>query len=234
MWQCDQGASAPVSCQKCKQERKDTERKAQKEAGNQQKRDAKTQKHLKEVARIQEDIDKITQGMKEKRLDYEQDIVLAQMKHDLAAVKALASRTMNESSPPQLSPIGLEPNKKSAHPAPIGTSNVQSTYPLGHTISNGKKKLQDHLNECLVHNVSASRSEWQRQKDQENANNPAIDKIMEMIGLENVKAQVLRIKSKVETSIRQGTDLKKERLGLILLGNPGTGKSLCYSKARLN
>lgn len=44
-----------------------------------------------------------------------------------------------------------------------------------------------------------------------------------MIGLEDVKAQVLRIKAKVETSIRQGTDLKKERLGLVLLGNPGTG-----------
>lgn len=46
---------------------------------------------------------------------------------------------------------------------------------------------------------------------------------MEMIGLEDVKAQVLKIKAKVETSIRQGNDLKNERLGLVLLGNPGTG-----------
>ncbi len=47
---------------------------------------------------------------------------------------------------------------------------------------------------------------------------------MDMIGLEKVKEQVLRIKAKVETSIRQGTDLKKECLGLVLLENPGTGK----------
>jgi hypothetical protein len=77
-------------------------------------------------------------------------------------------------------------------------------------------------------------TEWQRQKDQENASNPAIDKIMEMIGLEDVKSQVLRIKSKVDTSIRQGTDLKTERLGLVLLGNPGTGQSLRRSKTFLN
>jgi hypothetical protein len=51
-----------------------------------------------------------------------------------------------------------------------------------------------------------------------------------MIGLENVKSQVLRIKAKVDTSIRQGTDLKKERLGLVLLGNPGTGTVFIHSR----
>lgn len=49
-----------------------------------------------------------------------------------------------------------------------------------------------------------------------------------------MKSQVLRIKSKVDTSIRQGTDLKTERLGLVLLGNPGTGQSLCRSNTLLN
>jgi hypothetical protein len=53
---------------------------------------------------------------------------------------------------------------------------------------------------------------------------------MEMIGLEDVKSQVLRIKAKVDTSVRQDTDLKKERLGLVLLGNPGTGMLLVRSR----
>jgi DNA replication protein DnaC len=48
---------------------------------------------------------------------------------------------------------------------------------------------------------------------------------MSMIGLESVKSKVLEIKARVETAVRQNTDLKKERLGLVLLGNPGTGKS---------
>lgn len=77
MWQCDQGASALVSFQNCEQERKEAEKRARKAAQDQQRRDAKTQKHLKEVAKIQEDIDRITQGIKDKRLDDKQDIALA-------------------------------------------------------------------------------------------------------------------------------------------------------------
>ncbi|KAE8454278.1 hypothetical protein EG329_005203 [Mollisiaceae sp. DMI_Dod_QoI] len=57
------------------------------------------------------------------------------------------------------------------------------------------------------------------------AEHPHIGAIMDMIGLEKVKAQVLRIKAKVDTCRKQGTDLRQERLGLVLLGNPGTGKT---------
>ncbi len=78
---------------------------------------------------------------------------------------------------------------------------------------------------CLNHNCSPSKTEWQRPKNIENANNPAIDDIMDTTGLKAAKQQVLQIKSKVETPIRQGTDLKKESLGVVLLGNPGTGRS---------
>lgn len=228
IWQCDQGTSAPVSCQKCEHERKKTETKARKAAEDQQKRDAKTQKHLREMAKLQEDIDEINQNLNDKRLNDEHKIALVQKKKDLVAAKALSSRTLHESSPPRLSTTRSESDKNSAHPAPSGN---HVTSPLD---PNRKKTLQDHIKTCLVHNMSASKTEWQRQKDQENASNPAIDKIMEMIGLEEVKSQVLRIKSKVDTSVRQGTDLKKERLGLVLLGNPGTGKSLHCSKNFLN
>lgn len=70
---------------------------------------------------------------------------------------------------------------------------------------------------------SASKEEWERQKRLEGAVNPPIDAIMAMTGLEDVKKQVLRIKTKVETSTRQGTDLKGERFNIAMLGNPGTG-----------
>lgn len=234
MWKCDQGTSAPVCCQKCEQERKGAEKRAQKAAEDQQKRDAKTQKHLGEIAKIQEGIDEITQSMKDKRLNDEHKIALAQKKKDLIAAKALSNRTMNESSSlPRLSTTRSESDESSAQAAPSSTLGNQVTSPLG---PSRKKTLQDHIKTCLVHNVSASKTEWQRQKDQENESNPAIDKIMEMIGLEEVKSQVLRIKSKVDTSVRQGTDLKNERLGLVLLGNPGTGQisPLRYSRTLLN
>jgi hypothetical protein len=216
IWPCHQGLSAPTSCEKCERERKATEKRARKAAEDQQRRDAITQRHLKEVAEVQEEIDKITQGMKDERLNVEQENVLAQKRKDLIAAKELANRMKHKPSLPQSPTIG--PTTKDS------TEQVANPSRPSKAIDRSEK-LQKNLKICLDHNVSPSKTEWQRQKDQENANNPAIDKIMEMIGLEDVKSQVLRIKSKVETSVRQGTDLKKERLGLVLLGNPGTGMS---------
>jgi hypothetical protein len=45
-----------------------------------------------------------------------------------------------------------------------------------------------------------------------------------MQGLESVKDQFLVIKNKIDTLVRQGVSLKRERFGAALLGNPGTGK----------
>ncbi|KAF8249012.1 P-loop containing nucleoside triphosphate hydrolase protein [Wilcoxina mikolae CBS 423.85] len=71
-----------------------------------------------------------------------------------------------------------------------------------------------------------SEKEWQRQKDFEGETNPAFDLLMtELTGLETVKAHLLRMKSKIETAVRQGIDLKRERFDIVLLGNPGTGKT---------
>jgi len=69
-----------------------------------------------------------------------------------------------------------------------------------------------------------SEKEWQRQKDEEGESNDAIDLLMtQLTGLETVKAHFLRVKSKIDTAVRQGVDLKQERFDIVLLGNPGTG-----------
>jgi hypothetical protein len=78
----------------------------------------------------------------------------------------------------------------------------------------------------MVPKPSAARDEWQYQKSFNGIQNPAIDAIMSMIGLEDVKKQVLSIRNKVDTSMRQGTDLKGERFNVSMLGNPGTGTSI--------
>ncbi|KAI9769554.1 MAG: hypothetical protein M1840_004032 [Geoglossum simile] len=72
---------------------------------------------------------------------------------------------------------------------------------------------------------SPSETEWERQKRVEGASNDAIDTLMGLTGLEDVKAKVLNIKAKMDTVARQGTDMRKERLGMVMLGNPGTGKT---------
>lgn len=221
-WKCHE--TAPEACQKCESDRKDAAKRAQKALEEKQKRDEKIQRHLKEVAKLDEEMERIIRSMEDTRLDSEQKAILAQKRIDLAAAKERAERSQKpqHKNPPstqndkQTNPTNLPPQKSS----PVPSRPVTTSIPSPHS------KLRDHLLDAVKHNQSPSKKEWQRQKDQENAHNPAIDKIMEMIGLEKVKAQVLKIKAKVDTSVRQGIDLKKERLGLVLLGNPGTGMIL--------
>ncbi|THZ93366.1 P-loop containing nucleoside triphosphate hydrolase protein [Aureobasidium pullulans] len=73
--------------------------------------------------------------------------------------------------------------------------------------------------------TSPSWEEWQYQKAYEGGSNVHLDHMMEAAGLEAVKKHFLRIKAKVETSVRQGVNLRNESFGAVFLGNPGTGKT---------
>ena len=84
------------------------------------------------------------------------------------------------------------------------------------------------MKSTLTLKPSGAKAEWERQKEMEGAVNDALDSIMEMTGLEKVKEQVLSIKTKVDTALRQGTSLLNERFNVAMLGNPGTGMSLSY------
>ncbi|KAI9775252.1 MAG: hypothetical protein M1835_005877 [Candelina submexicana] len=186
------------------------------------KRDEMIQKHLKEVAKIEEEMEQITQSINDAHLESEQKTILAQKRMDLLAAKERANMPQD---PHQDGPLGVYGDDLSdPEDPPLKKSPQTSPRPVTSTPGQ-HSNLREHIKTTVNHNESPSATEWQRQKDQENAYNPAIEKIMEMIGLEDVKAQVLKIKAKVETSSRQGTDLSKERLGLVLLGNPGTGKT---------
>lgn len=216
-WKCHKGT--PTVCSNCERERKEADKAAQKALDEKLRREEKTQRHLREIAKVDEEIEQLNQSMRDARLETEQQAILEQKRADLEATRKLVKEQQNkhsESSKPSekraAKPENSEPTIPSLAPsAPVGSSQ------------NRHANLPEHIKAATEHNMSNSKTEWQRQKDQEKAHNPAIDKIMEMIGLEKVKAQVLRIKAKVETSIRQNSDLSKERLGLVLLGNPGTG-----------
>lgn len=49
--------------------------------------------------------------------------------------------------------------------------------------------------------------------------------MIDIIGLETVKAKFLSIKWKVDAAIRQNIDLSHDRYGSVLLRNPGSGKT---------
>lgn len=71
---------------------------------------------------------------------------------------------------------------------------------------------------------SKAAQQWQSEKDGLGVGNEHIDTVMNLVGLESVKEQVLTVKRKVDTSVRQGASLSKERFNVLLLGNPGTGE----------
>jgi hypothetical protein len=229
-WNCYMGAP-PSKCPTCERERKEAEKRTQRLLREKQKRQEQEEEHLRELAKIQDEIEKIAEDSKENQLKQEQSAALAQKRADLIAAKALLNK--KPSTPP---PAHVAADNSSLISLPNTTGKVSSpsTKPPvpNQRPSSNKKALPLHVKSAATPNKSLAKSpaktEWQRLKSQENAINPAIDDIMEMTGLEDVKQSMLTIRSKVELSIRQGTDLKKERLGLVLLGNPGTGKSIHF------
>jgi hypothetical protein len=71
--------------------------------------------------------------------------------------------------------------------------------------------------------TSPALQDWLDQKQISGEKNDAIDSLMGLTGLEEVKEQVLSIKAHIDLMKRQGVPVNKERLNLVLLGNPGTG-----------
>jgi hypothetical protein len=73
---------------------------------------------------------------------------------------------------------------------------------------------------------SATKEEWEWQKANGQAGKAeaAIEELMELVGLEEVKEQILAIKAKIEICKWQGVDMEGERFNVVFQGNPGTGE----------
>jgi hypothetical protein len=100
------------------------------------------------------------------------------------------------------------------------SSNSATPEVTAEVIVPGVMPIQD-LEE--IDDGSPSRLEWLRQRRKEGANNKYIDKMMAMVGLEDIKSHFLKMKARIETAQRQSVDLKKEYFNAAFIGNPGTG-----------
>ena len=211
----------PLSCHKCEQETRALQRKQQEAFELQQKRDAEQREHARQIEELDERIEMEVQALKDGQIKKERADAIQPEKADLATMTALASRpvssTTHSNDPPK--------NQKQERPDEMKQERRESAPP------NSQSKSEESR-PTFARRQSPSEEEWQRQKDTENASNAAIDSIMEMIGLEDVKSQVLRIKAKIDATTRQNSNLKNERFNISLLGNPGTGMllifNLCY------
>ena len=235
-FKCHQGP--PKSCKKCDQIEKVDKQKRQLDYEAQQRRDSELQKHLRELAEIDAEIAQEVEARQAARLARERADALKQRRMDLESIRQQAL-------------VQADPISNSSGPANPSTSPSSSDF-LTSVVSTAKALLYDKSDPPPSDQPaspdqsaqtppspfqlpnSPSRNEWQRQKDMEGANNDGIDSIMEMVGLEDVKKQVLEIKAKVDISIRQGASITSERFNVVLLGNPGTGMFLLWLYKFLN
>lgn len=210
-WKCHKGA--PKSCPKCEHEKQIEEQQKQRDFELELKRQESQRQHAKRLAEIQQRIEEQKQIVKDIADEKERQSALAQKVQDLEQAQVMAERAKQPQPQPhlQMPPSNRFPSSSSGPPT---SSEVQTQ----------DRALTDCPETSQTRSLeSASRDEWERQKEMEGQSDTSLDALMSMIGLEEVKSKFLSIKAKVDTVVRQNTSLKDERFSAALLGNPGTG-----------
>ena len=216
-WECH--ASRPATCRTCEKKKLAEEKKQREAFERQQKREAQEQEHAKKMADLDEQIRAAREEHQDHHRAEEQMQALEQKKRDLENSRRLADQTARIPLAPVSSPK-KQPLKADDRPDLSSDHSTAQTKSTSNVIP-----LQTSEDQLTSSTLSPSELEWERLKKQENISNDSLDSLMSMTGLEDVKAQFLTVKARIDTTQRQGTDLKKERFGVVLLGNPGTGKT---------
>lgn len=225
-WHCWKGR--PTFCSKCEALVKEQEAKLKRDFDLEEQRKAKEAEFKKQLEKIDGEIRTRQQEIQDRGVERDRAIFLLQRAEDLAGITSTLEQTTLYSAFPTSYPAQSNPSANAAveerDPPTAGHSN-QGPSPSTTNLSKYKKDKKDQAPAQKPRAPSAAVQTWEHQKTTEGASNAAIESIMQMIGLDDVQQRFLNIKSNVETIVRQGTDLKAERFGAVLLGNPGTGKT---------
>ncbi|POS78720.1 stage V sporulation protein K [Diaporthe helianthi] len=209
---CDRGHKLKMpchmrnkKCHKCAQEDLETERRVKRDLKLEAERQAREAAYQRELAEIRDEIDHERRILRYTKDKEDQQKTLAQQRADLDALRKTAERVLNTTK---------KQAKQSMPGSFPGSDHNPPTPPTEEDSSDSLKDLPD-----------GAAQEWKHLKQYEGAKSKPLDELMGMIGLEEVKSEFLSVKSKVDTAIRQGVSLAKERFGCSMLGNPGTGKT---------
>ncbi|KAL9620613.1 MAG: hypothetical protein Q9160_004867 [Pyrenula sp. 1 TL-2023] len=225
-WQCYQ--KTPETCRKCENEKKAREKRQQQEFELEIQREERQRRYAKQLAEIDEEINQRRQTLKDHADQRARDAVIAQRKKELASLQMPIDRlsaTKATEGRSKGAPDGQYPPPDSyPKDTPSTSTSVTNTHEEQDA---GKLEDRARLDRTDKSDLvdSPSQDQWKYLKEFENAHNDALDSLMGMVGLEKVKQQFLSTKAKVDIIVRQNADLKSERLGAALLGNPGTGKT---------
>lgn len=211
-----------AACRFCLQEDKIKERKRERDAQLEAERQRKQASYAQQLAEAQEEAahlrrlkrDKFDDAQRAKILEQHTKEIEELKKDPVQEVPTLEKKTDRETSS---SPAPTEDDDTGEDTETLPEDEVRRPGPPTQTPITRQKMPNPKL--------SQAKDDWNHQKSFFMAQSQEIDKLMDMVGLESVKAKFLAIKSKVDTSIRQGVDLGQERFGSVLVGNPGTGKT---------
>lgn len=211
-WQCSK--LRPASCSVCDAEARALAKRQELNAQLDRVRQQKQAAYASKLAEIQDEIDRSRREVQEQNEDEERDIALRQRQKDLENTRRNSERVTKQRETKKAAATSRVPGNPAVAKGP-GTANE----------TNIRQKPQAEAADTTEKILSAAQDEWEHQKRSENATNEQLDELMTMTGLENVKEAFLDIKAKIDLAVRQNTSLAKERLGVSLLGNPGTGKT---------
>lgn len=231
-----------LKCKQCDIDEKRAEKEMERDIEVQDSRLRAQVKHDMDMRDLDEKLRKIREETEDKKIAQERAQALEQKKRDLEAAQRLASEATKprpniaapKVTPPQQSPPSRPPSSTSTPSGNNANENKPQLSSPGspqstRTPKPPASKPSQHQPPPSTAvppsppKKSTSELEWERQKRVEGASNNAIDDLMALTGLEEVKEKFLDIKAKIETVARQGIDMKKERMGMVMLGNPGTG-----------
>ncbi|KAH8675878.1 P-loop containing nucleoside triphosphate hydrolase protein [Xylariales sp. PMI_506] len=240
IWRCADKKPPPcLICRAAEDERRRKERRAKKLEDD---RAARQLEYAKKLQDVDDKIASERQRLREKQEDATRQMVLSQRENELAK---LVKENQATSKSPELAhtacitsthPQSLDPTLGTNSPTKVSDAGLCDTEPVNETskkiaaaaevkTTESKLELTEVASKPFERKESAAEKEWLYMKQYNGDANDAIDKLMEMIGLESVKKSFLSIKVKVDTVVRQDVSLEYERLSAALLGNPGTGKT---------
>ncbi len=202
------------ACSVCEAEDRRRELRRQRDHKLEVEREIKQKEYARQLIELQDEIAHQRRILKDQSDQDEREKFLRQQQQDLKGLRDTVGRVQD---------------KRKKDPSLTSTMSQASTTtapPNGHPdLAPGTEQVvaNEQPGKGLSTWTSSARDEWEHQKEFEGAQNEALDSLMDMIGLEEVKDNFLSIKSRVDTALCQNIDVSEERFGAALLGNPGTG-----------
>lgn len=205
-------------CRHCDREDREIERKRRRDLKLDIERDNKKKEYIQHLTEVHNELEHLKRLRRDKlEEEEEQEKILQQHRDDIEQLK----------NPPKKMALRSATNfNAQSNPDDTNKASISSKTSSSVDQKNSSPDQQPAVKqEKTVPKPSPAKDDWEYQKSFLNAQCREVDTIMSFIGLESVKAKFMAIKDKVDTSFRQNIDLKNERFGCVLLGNPGTGKT---------